>query len=238
MTTTDQPVTHVCSIACPAGLPSFAAFASYCPLEPLPALVPGEEELVTDAMVPVRRESLVKGRAAAHMALDALGIADGPILAGPNREPLWPEGATGSISHAAGFAVALVAPTSQTDGVGIDIEEHRHTPELWDHVPTRDERSWLQELEAQARDRMLTALFSAKESIYKAFYPRRQAFFGFERASLTTGELGFVARLTDGIDRDYPIDRDFEIACRWFGDLVVTALVLPKTNTAFVPVEG
>lgn len=234
MTALNHTAPHACAVARPPGLPTFAAFAVSCAAEPVPALLPAEEQLVSDSMVPARRESLARGRAVAHGALRELGLDGGPILARPSREPIWPAGAIGSISHAAGYALALVAPASFADGVGIDIEHHRHTPELWEHVPTSEERSWLQELDGEDRDRALTALFSAKETIFKAFYPRRQSFFGFERASLTPDSFGFQARLTDGIDRDYPIGRPFGITCRWFGDLVVTALVLPTTH----PVEG
>jgi 4'-phosphopantetheinyl transferase EntD len=213
----------------PRSLPSFASFAVSHPSEPVPGVAPGEEDLITDRMVPVRREAFARGRAAAHAALQGIDLDHGPILSGSNREPLWPDGAAGAISHAAGFGVALVAPTADTDGVGVDLEELRHIPELWDHLPRPEEREWLDRLQAAEREAAIIGSFSAKESVFKAFFPRVGSFFGFDQASLMPASDGFVARLMDGLDADYPSERTFEITCDWFGDLVLTSVVLPKT---------
>jgi 4'-phosphopantetheinyl transferase EntD len=192
--------------------------------------VGAERELVSEAMVPARRDALARGRAAAHRALKAIGLDTGPILWGPNREPLWPVGATGAISHAAGSAVALVAPATLTDGIGVDIEALRPAPELWQYVPRPEERAWIEQRPSAQRPAALLALFSAKESVFKAFFPRVGSFFGFEHAALTPSSSGFIARLTMGIDDAYPRERTFDISCDWFGDLVLTSVVLPKTR--------
>jgi 4'-phosphopantetheinyl transferase EntD len=220
---------YAVDIAPPPDLPSFAAFAVSPPSEPVPIVESGEEELLAASMVPARREAFSRGRAAAHAALRAINLDGGPVLSGSGREPLWPDGATGAISHAAGFGVALVAPSAHTDGVGVDLEERRNVPELWDHVPRPEERRWLEDLDATEREAALVALFSAKESVFKAFYPRVGSYFGFERASLAPTSSGFVGRLTDGLDHDYPSHRTFEITSASHGDLVLTAVVLPKT---------
>jgi 4'-phosphopantetheinyl transferase EntD len=213
----------------PPGLPSFAEFAVSYPSDPVPALESDEEIVMTDSMVTARREAFARGRWAAHVALRSIGLDHGPILSGPSREPLWPHGATGAISHAAGFGVALVASTAYTDGVGVDLEEHRDVPELGEHVPRPEEQEWLDGLDATDREAALLGLFSAKESVFKAFYPRVKSFFGFEQASLVPTSSGFVGRLLHGLDDAYPSERTFEITCAWFGDFVLTSLVLPKT---------
>lgn len=184
-------------------------------------------------MVHSRREAFARGRAAAHAALRTLGLDRGPILSGPDREPLWWPGATGSISHAAGFGIALVAPTANTDGIGVDVEQLRHAPELWEQVPREEERRWLERLNPREREPGLLALFSAKESVFKAFFPRVRIFFGFEMASLVPDSLGFAGRLADGLDKDYPPERSFTVTCQWFEDIVLTSLVLPKTKSPF-----
>lgn len=219
----------------PSSLPSFASLAVSQPSEPVPAVAPGEEHLLTDAMVPARKEAFARGRAAAHAALRKLGLDHGPVLAGPGREPIWPSGASGSISHAAGFGIALVAPKVHTDGVGVDLEQLRHAPELWDQVPRAEERTWLERLEPGDREAGVLALFSAKESVFKAFFPRTGSFFGFEMASLTPESSGFTGRLADGLDEDYPSQRSFTITCQWSGDIVLTSLLLPKTKRPFEP---
>ena len=220
---------HSVEINPPPDLPSFAAFAVSHPSEPVPAVAPGEEVLMTDSMVPARREAFARGRAAAHAALRAIDLDNGPILSGASREPRWPEGAMGAIAHAGGIGVALVAPSADTDGVGVDLEELRHAPELWDHLPRPEERVWLDDLDPAERQAGILALFSAKESVFKAFFPRVGSFFGFEQASLTPTPSGFLGHLMDGLDADYPPGRTFQISCGWFGDRVLTSLVLPKT---------
>jgi 4'-phosphopantetheinyl transferase EntD len=217
------------AIVPPPGLPSHASFAVSDPSEPVPTLARAERDLITEAMVPARRDALVRGRAAAHRALRAIGLDTGPILSGPNREPVWPSGATGAISHAAGSAVALVAPSTLTDGIGVDIETLRPAPELWNYVPRPEERAWIEQRPPGEQQAALLALFSAKESVFKAFFPRVESFFGFERAALTPTSSGFVARLTTGLDDAYPWGRTFYVSCGWFGDLVLTSVVLPKT---------
>lgn len=210
-------------------LPGFASFAVSPGTEQVPEMLPGERHLITSAMVPARRASIARGRAAAHAALRAIGLDRGPILSGPRREPLWPQGVVGSISHAAESAVALVAPAHQTDGVGVDIEELRRVPELWDHLPRPEEREWLGRLDSENREFAIVKLFSAKECVFKAFYPRVQSFFGFEQASLTPTQSGFTARLMDGLDAEYPSQRVFDIRSDIIDSLVLTSVVLPKT---------
>ncbi len=214
----------------PGPLPPFASFSSAHRAEKSPrALLPEELALLRPETVERRRESFRLGRQAAHQALGVLGRDKGPILAGENREPIWPDGVVGSIAHAAGRGVALVAPSERSDGVGIDLEARRPAPELADLVPRAEERSWIDDLdEGEQRDALL-ALFSAKESIYKAFFPRVGTFFGFDAASLVPARDGFTAQLVADLDPDYPPHRTFDVWCGWQGDLVLTRLVLPKT---------
>ncbi len=145
------------------------------------------------------------------------------------REPIWPDGVVGSIAHAAGRGVALVAPSERSDGVGIDLEARRPAPEFADLVPRAEERSWLDDLDDGEQRDALLALFSSNESIYKAFFPRVGTFFGFDAASLVPTQNGFTAQLVADLDPDYPPHRTFDVWCGWQGDLVLTRLILPKT---------
>lgn len=216
----------------PRSLPAFASFAAKAPDDPLShGYVTQESALLHSRAVPARRRAFRLGRAAAHAALAAIGRDEEPILAGEDRQPLWPSGIFGSISHTAELGVALVAPADHTDGVGLDIEARRDAPELSTQVPRPEERRWLDHALATERDDLLLALFSAKESIFKAFYPRVGAFFGFEAASLEPADDGFAARMIQDLDSDYPPDRIFTVRCQWFGDLVLTWLVLPTAPT-------
>jgi enterobactin synthetase component D len=230
-TDSDQPGhTHRDRISSPRGLPSFAAFALRKSEESPADLVAAESALLHPRAVAERRETVRLGRLAAHAALQQIGLDTGPVLTGENREPIWPDGASGSISHTTGVGVALVAPSDRTDGVGVDIETPRWAPELEGQVPRPEERSWLDSLPVAERSAWLLALFSAKESIFKAFFPRVGSFFGFEAASLTPTSSGFSGSLVKEIDSSYPATRAIEIGCEWFGTTVITWVILPVSH--------
>ncbi|MBT8215220.1 MAG: 4'-phosphopantetheinyl transferase superfamily protein [Acidimicrobiia bacterium] len=189
-----------------------------------------EMALLPSRAVIARQDAFRLGRAAAHEALAAIGRDDKPVTIGDEREPVWPAGVVGSISHAADVAVALVAPAGETPGIGIDVESRRYAPELNQHVPRPEERAWLEEADAEERHDRLLALFSAKEAIFKAFYPRVGRFFGFEAASVQPTEGGFVARLAEDLDPAFPPDRSFSVFCGWSGPYVLSWVILPTTG--------
>jgi len=186
----------------PAGVVAIEAFEDV-PGEPV---FPGEEDLVANA-VDVRRREFVTARRCAREALAKLGHAPTPIRSGPQREPQWPAGLVGSITHTTGFRAAAVAPRSVLASVGIDTEQNGRLPDGVEEsitVPGEPEM-----LAALARTYPVThwgrLLFSAKESIYKAWYPLTGRWLGFEDARLTidpggtfTAELRIDGARTDG----------------------------------------
>ena len=145
---------------------------------------------IADAVARRRRE-FAAGRGAARRALGLLGIPPTPIPRADDRRPIWPRGIVGSISHAEGFAAAIVGRDEAFAGVGLDIEAavplasdlHRHIL-----TPT--------ELRACAAAPMVggaprcMAAFVAKEALYKAIYPITRRFFGFQDALVESFEDG------------------------------------------------
>jgi enterobactin synthetase component D / holo-[acyl-carrier protein] synthase len=94
------------------------------------------------------------------------------LRVGPQREPLWPEGFVGSITHTTGLCLAVVADRKRFMGLGVDIEiAGGVTPELWPSICTDEERSWLGSLPDDARAAAATLVFAAKEAFYKAQFP-------------------------------------------------------------------
>lgn len=147
-------------------------------------LFPAEEPLVARA-VPARRAEFLAGRLAARRALARMGRAGTAIPARADRSPVWPEGISGSISHAGHLAVAVVADARRIPVLGIDIEENTPLPE--DLIP---EICRPEELAGQPHPATLArCLFSAKEALYKAQYPRSRTVFGFHalRVDLAAG---------------------------------------------------
>lgn len=212
----------------PRSLPAFVSYAMRPVGDPANTATEAELEALHPRTVSIRRDAFVAGRTAAHAALADLDCDVPSILSGSMREPLWPGGIVGSLTHAGDVAIAIAAPCEHASGVGVDIEVARPAPELWDQVPLAVERRWLEGVADPAeRDRMLLALFSAKEAIYKAFYPRVGHYFGFEAAALAPTDFGFEASLVEAIDEAFPPGRPFRVNSAWFGDMVRTWLVLP-----------
>ena len=88
---------------------------------------PGEEDLVAQA-VEARRREFVTARRCAREALAKLGHEPAPIRVGPKREPLWPVGVVGSITHTTGFRAVAVAPRNVIASLGIDAEQNESLP--------------------------------------------------------------------------------------------------------------
>lgn len=139
----------------------------------VPDLMGNEAEAVARA-VSERRAEFARGRACARLALAALGGPAVAIPVGEGRAPEWPEGFVGSITHTSGLVAAVAAPAALVSGVGVDAEFYRPLPPEVRHlVLTPAEREGTgKELEI--------VVFSAKESIYKAVYPRRRRWLDFQ----------------------------------------------------------
>jgi 4'-phosphopantetheinyl transferase EntD len=194
-----------------------------------PFLHPEEEALVRNA-VATRRREFATGRHCARQALAALGLpAQGPLLWGDKGSVRWPDSVRGSITHCAGYRAAAVARSAEVASVGIDAEPDQPLPEgILEAVALPAERARTAELLRDAPgvhwDRML---FSAKESVYKVWYPLTRHPLGFEDALIriepATGT--FSARLLPHAVRGVP--REF--TGRWVAanGLLATAITLP-----------
>jgi enterobactin synthetase component D / holo-[acyl-carrier protein] synthase len=148
-------------------------------------LYPQEEALVGQA-VDKRRREFATARRCAREALAKLGVPDAPLLSGKNREPLWPDGIVGSITHCQGYRAAVVARRPDLASVGIDAEPHAPLPDgVLRVVALPQEAGRLAELSAadpgRCWDRLL---FCAKESVYKAWFPLARRWLGFHDADV------------------------------------------------------
>ncbi|HET9051964.1 MAG TPA: GNAT family N-acetyltransferase, partial [Candidatus Dormibacteraeota bacterium] len=132
-----------------------------------------EEWLAVQGAAPARRAQFLAGRACAHDAVVALGVAGGPIGVGAHREPLGPDGVAGSITHTRSLAAAVVAHAERVWGVGVDLEVLGETlagglrRRLF--TPAEVERLAAQEKVEPAAP---LVAFSAKECVYKCVFPR------------------------------------------------------------------
>jgi 4'-phosphopantetheinyl transferase EntD len=121
-----------------------------------------------------------------------LGVTDFSVLAGEKREPLWPEGIIGSITHTTGFAAAVVARRSEVEAVGIDCEIIASVDEeLWERICTSTERARLAELPQAQAQRQAALIFAAKEAFYKCQFPVSREWVGFEDVAIDVSAEGF-----------------------------------------------
>ncbi|OOE37205.1 hypothetical protein BZG04_05035 [Salinivibrio kushneri] len=129
-----------------------------------------------------RQAEFLAGRYLAKKVQMSLGVMPIEIAIGDSRAPVWPSAWTGSISHNDSLAICAMTPQSnEHEGVGIDIEsviDVEKATEMEGVVFTEKERG---RLPSDARDIswLMTLLFSAKESIFKALYPQVQCYFDF-----------------------------------------------------------
>lgn len=183
-----------------------------------------------------RTDEFTTARWCAHSALDGLGAASAPLGRGQHGEPQWPSGVCGSITHSQTYRAAVVAPTSLYLGVGVDAEPNSPLPRgVLNIVADAAERrqlvaAWIREPAVQW-DRLL---FSAKECVYKIWYPMTRRWLGFEHAELVGLDIdprwpdgsrtgGFRIEIRAGAER--PTMFPDEIRGRWLvrDQLLLTA---------------
>lgn len=161
------------------------------------ALFPGEEELIRNS-VESRRKEFTTARWCARRALGVLGIAPVPILKGERGAPIWPEGVVGSMTHCAGYRAAAVARREDLLSVGMDAEPHEPLPDgVHETIALPAEQQRERELRRTAPEiRWDRLLFSAKESVYKVWFPLTHRWLGFEQADIVLHSDGtFTADL-------------------------------------------
>jgi 4'-phosphopantetheinyl transferase EntD len=194
-----------------------------------------EEAAAVAAAVESRRREYATVRACARRALAGLGHPPVPLVPGERGAPHWPAGVTGSMTHCGtgptAFRACAVARTRDVAALGIDAEAPAPLPPgILEAVALPAERAALRRLAATAPgvpwDRLL---FSAKESVYKAWFPHARRMLEFEEAHLelrTDGTL--TARLlVPGLRVGGRAVGELE--GRWHAgqDVLLTAVVLP-----------
>jgi enterobactin synthetase component D len=133
--------------------------------------------------------------------------ADAHVATGDEREPLWPEGVVGSITHTQGFVSAAIADARALRSIGLDSEETftvDRARRLASHLARPGE------LEALARSGLdegviAAAVFSVKESVFKCLHPFVREFFGFQAAEVVelSREGAVRVRLTETLTREF-----------------------------------
>lgn len=150
-------------------------------------LFPEEEALVARS-VTKRRNDFATARACARRAMGRLGLEPVAVLHGKRGMPLWPDGIVGSLTHCDGYRAAALARAADVLSLGVDAEPHGPLPEgVGELVVRPSERARFAGPPAGEAggihwDRLL---FSAKESVFKTWYPLTLTELDFDEADLT-----------------------------------------------------
>jgi 4'-phosphopantetheinyl transferase EntD len=146
-----------------------------------------------------RRVEFSAGRTLARQALRQLGMAEVAIPVGEKREPVWPAGVVGSISHTRDFCGVAVARRSEVLGLGFDAERISDVRmKLRSHIVTDAELDALQQAVGGIAERVLALAFSGKESFFKYQYPLSRQWVGLLDVELRAESDGFT--IVPGVD--------------------------------------
>jgi 4'-phosphopantetheinyl transferase EntD len=158
-------------------------------------LYPEEQALLARAVEKRRREFTI-GRGCARRAMEKLGVPAQPLLRGERGAPCWPDDVRGSLTHCANYAAAALTRAADLASLGIDAEPAGPLPEgVLAAIALPEESARLERLAADHPevhwDRIL---FSAKESVYKAWFPLTGKWLDFDEADIDlTAEAGRTA---------------------------------------------
>ena len=167
-------------------------------------LHPAEENYFSQLSSVSRKEHYRSGRICAGEVLSKLGTLGQPVLRDPQtREPLWPEGISGAITHSGKWAAAAAGKTSDVSGIGIDLEdlERQVDSRISRHVCIPEEQKWLQECGEDFLEQNLKIIFSAKESIFKAFFPYTRTYLHFHDARILMEQTFFQKSKSDSLTK-------------------------------------
>jgi 4'-phosphopantetheinyl transferase EntD len=193
-----------------------------------------EEEAAIARAVDKRRREFTTARACARAGLTRLGLPPSPIVPGERGAPSWPHGVVGSLTHCAGYRAAAVALSRDAAAIGIDAEPHEPLPDgVLTVCSLPGERERLDGLAAAVDVCWDRLLFSAKEAVYKAWYPLTGRSLDFTQADLEFDAAAgtFTARLL--VNRPIVGGRRLDgFAGRWLvrNGLIVTAVVQPAVG--------
>ncbi len=138
------------------------------------------EKLLTTRFADKRLKDFSTGRFCARKAMTYIGYEPYEILMGDDKQPIWPKGIVGSISHTSILTGAVVGLSSQIKAIGLDIETiGKINPDMWRLLYTDNEQIFLNSLPPERVPLYTTLFFSFKESFYKMQHPVTNTYLDF-----------------------------------------------------------
>jgi 4'-phosphopantetheinyl transferase EntD len=158
--------------------------------------VPAADRSRVANAVSQRQAEYIAGRWCAHAALARLGVPAASLPGGALGGPVWPGGATGSITHESGICAAAVVRSSFARGIGIDLFDLRHEadiPQIAHLVLGPRERPLLDTCDDTTR--FIQLVFSIKEAVVKAVSPTAGRYLDLHDISVSIGADTFMAKV-------------------------------------------
>lgn len=122
----------------------------------------------------------LEARRCARAAGQTLGLRLNDLPRRDDGAPVWPRGCTGSLTHTAGYCAAVVSTAPTIRAIGVDAEWTRpFSAHMHDLVVRSDDSVLDQARKILPWDCAATAVFSAKESVYKALAQDDPGWIGF-----------------------------------------------------------
>lgn len=191
--------------------------------------------------VPKRQLEFFYGRLAARAVIDLFGYRGYDVAVGARREPLWPQGLVGSITHTSRFAAAAVGAATDTRGLGIDIKNVVSNDvlcTLLDTAVDADEEAYLRGLTQRSLlglPAALTLVYSAKESFFKAAYGSVRRYFNFDAVQLTGLDLG-LQRMTlvqqESLSAEFPAGQRHKVIFEFLDNETIFTCTLGTLGSA------
>lgn len=193
-------------------------------------LYPEEAAFIQKAVIKRRRE-FTAGRLCAKAALKALGITGFPVLSGDEREPLWPSGITGSISHCDDYCGVALARQSTLTSIGLDIETIAPLDDdLEAMICTPQEITRANQSPPPSGCNWQKFIFSAKESVYKSLFPVTRAYLDFHDLEIVfdIDKMQFSATLLTQLPTEYNMPDTLTGHFRYNESHIFTGIALSK----------
>ncbi|NTS77172.1 4'-phosphopantetheinyl transferase superfamily protein [Catenovulum sp. SM1970] len=176
-----------------------------------------------------RKAEFLAGRYCAQLALKKLGVINHQINIGEQREPLWPEGIKGSITHNESCAICVITDSSTVRGIGVDIESYvndEQAEEMTDLIINEEEKKLIKQSSIPFTE-LLTCVFSAKESLFKALFPSVNRYFDFLNAQVVSIDSNTVTLiLLQSLTSEIKKGTQYQITCHYRTDNVTTWLIV------------
>jgi 4'-phosphopantetheinyl transferase EntD len=156
-----------------------------------------------------RQHEFSTGRFCAKNVFAAYGMTNVQLLRNDHREPIWPNGFVGSISHCKDICGAYIAKKTNLKALGFDIENIRPLKQdITDLICTAQEKSLLAKEISLPYHALLILLFSLKEAIFKCVFADQKIRIGFHDCSI---EPNLISKQAKVIFHRNDVNRDLEL---------------------------